>query len=702
MYAVSQAYKYAMKQAVQKFRMTGTFGNFYFTDKNILKGSMSISNQCSDNTQISIGQVYTAELNVTLIKTNIARNSTKKRIIKPFFGLRTGFDQNGDDVFEDIPLGVFNVQEANWTSYGIVIKAYDNMCLLDKGCSVNSTIGLPYALAEMACNACGVTLGTTAGEFSHFVNGSRVLSLYTDNDIETWRDFISWVAQTVGCNVFADREGKIIFRAYDQEIVDTIDVTGRHRGGSVSDFVSYYTGISCVNIEEQTTSYYNTTPDDGLTYNLGSNPFLQYGADEQVSTLRRDILINGLGNVRYVPFEFNMIGNPAYDLMDVFSFPGGIGDETKLFCMTKYTFQYNREYIMQGVGENPALATARSKTDKEISGLMKQSGTQLFQYVVFQNATAHVVEAGEEEQIINIQFAVQKTSHVEIDMEILLDAETTEIDLTNNHWSETDVIATLTYWLNGEKISRYPVETWFDGEHVLRLRYDLAGAAPQIHDWEVWMEVESGTVTIPVSGILAVISGTGIVSNDWDGNIDVRETVGYISFEDLAVEFSDSLTIRKGSPLDSDLDDEITQTTFTAMFYTITDEGIDRVGMVFSPWTNPDKVRTAATYDAAHGWLGSGTILGGDALELTTIQMQNVTNITATNSNASFLISFDGGSTYVGYTDNGWVENAYMDVAEMAAIPSSEYEGETVIVKAILETDDWLYSLNVYGGTINA
>lgn len=700
MYAVSEAYKYAMKQAVQRFRMTGTFGNFSFTDENILKGSMSIVNQCSDNAQVSIGQVYTAELNVTLIKTNIARNSTKPRIIKPYFGLCVDEEEN---TYEDIPLGVFNVQEANWTATGIVVKAYDNMCKLDKGCTVGSTNGLPFALAEMACTACNLTLGTTASEFSHFVNGSQVLALYTDNDIETWRDWLSWVAQAVGCNVMADREGKIIFRPYNQDIVDVIDVTNRHRGGSVSDFVTYYTGISCVNIEEQTTSYYSTMPDDGLAYNLGSNPFLQYGVDAQISSLRRNILIDGLGPVRYVPFTFDMIGNPAYDLMDVFSFPGGIGDDTKLFCMTKYVFNYHGKYSMQGVGANPALATARSKTDKEISGLSKQSGTQLFQYVVFNNASEVVISDGEYKQIMNIQFAVQKTSHVEIDMEILLDAETTEIDLTGGHWSETDVEAVFSYFLNGEEVlDRHPVQTWFDGEHVLRLRYDLASAASQIHQWEVWLKSRSGTITIPASGILAVISGTGIVSNDWDGVIMVTDTVGYSSFETLAGEFTDEADVDVLPPVDRDIDDDITMTTFVGMFTTISDAGIDQLGMIFSPWTNADKVVTACEYNNEHGWLGSGTILGGDALTLTTMNVSNVTSITSNGSNVSFLISFDGGSTFKGYADDQWVDNAYMDAVELAAIPSEEFEGETIKVRAFLETDDWLYNLNLYGGTINA
>ena len=157
MYAVSQDYLLAMKKPVQRSRMTGRIGTIPFVDQNILKGSFSISHQCSGNEEVQIGQVYMAELNVTFMKNmHIPRYSLKDKVIKPYHGLMLANRR-----YEDIPLGVFNVNEAEWTSSGVVIKAYDNMIKLDKACTVNSAIGLPYQLATMACDYCGLTLGTT-------------------------------------------------------------------------------------------------------------------------------------------------------------------------------------------------------------------------------------------------------------------------------------------------------------------------------------------------------------------------------------------------------------------------------------------------------------------------------------------------------------------------------------------------------------
>ena len=86
MYPVSDAYKEAMHSRVQRFRIKGTVGTVPFTDANILSGSLSISNQCSDNDNIGIGQVYIGELNCTFMNLNIARYDWYGKEISLFFG----------------------------------------------------------------------------------------------------------------------------------------------------------------------------------------------------------------------------------------------------------------------------------------------------------------------------------------------------------------------------------------------------------------------------------------------------------------------------------------------------------------------------------------------------------------------------------------------------------------------------------------
>ena len=169
MYEVSDAYKKSMKEPVQRFKIGGTVAAAPFTDINVLKGSFSITNQCSDDTEMKIGQVYVSELNATFIDLPIERYAYQNKLIKPTFGRML---QSGD--YEDIPLGVFKISEANWTSSGVVVKAYDNMAELDKACNVDSATGTPYELALMACTRCNVELGYRDLERFYLVGSSNV------------------------------------------------------------------------------------------------------------------------------------------------------------------------------------------------------------------------------------------------------------------------------------------------------------------------------------------------------------------------------------------------------------------------------------------------------------------------------------------------------------------------------------------------
>jgi hypothetical protein len=414
-----------MHGKVQRFRMTGKIGDTEFTDENILAGSFSITNQCCGNNEIQIGQVYIGELNATFLGLNLKRYSLKGMKIQPVFGLMLA-----DGSYEDVPLGVFNISEASWTASGLVVKAYDNMSLLDKSCNSSQTNGTAFDIAKMACEACKLTLGTMDAEFKTFANGAETISLYEENDVETWRDLLSWVGQTVACNVMAGRDGSIIFRPYNKTIVDTLDEEHRFAGGSFSDFETRYTGLSCVNLADKTTKYYGVEEDTGLTYNLGTNPFMQYGVDETKDALRNNVL-TALQQIDYVPFKCSLIGNPAYDLMDVFSFSGGIADADKLFCMTKFDFKYNGSYVMEGVGKNPALASARSKSDKNIAGLLNQVVTNeehgKLGIKTFTNATAFSV-TDKDIRIISLQFASAQENHMQFFGQVVIDVKADPVD----------------------------------------------------------------------------------------------------------------------------------------------------------------------------------------------------------------------------------------------------------------------------------
>lgn len=696
MYQVSEAYKKAMKEPVHRFLIGGSISNTPFFDRNVLKGSFSITNQCSDDSEMKIGQVYVGELNATFVNLDVERYSLQNKLIKPTFSRKTA------DGYETIPLGVFKVSEASWTSSGIVIKAYDNMAELDKGCDVNSANGTPYELALLACKSCKLELGTTKEEFKEFANGIENLSMVAENDIETWRDFISWVAQTCACFVTADRFGKIVFRAYGDTVVDTIDSKHRFTGASFSDFETRYTGLSCVNIGDKTTSYYGMEVDDALTYNLGSNPFLQYGVDDAKEEMRRAIL-HSLQNICYVPFKASMIGDPVYDLGDVLSMSEGIADGSKLYCITKYTFNYNGEYEVQGVGKNPAIANAKSKTDKNIAGLMNQDDENLIHFTVFTNTGPVVVEDKSNQSVFSMRFIATKTTHVALDMEILLNVETTE-EGEEYQWVEHDAAAKVHYYIDGAEIDlRKPVETWQDGQHILTLRYDLQAVDAAIHIWDVWIEMQGGSVTIDTYGIHAVAMGQGLAAeSDWDGTITASDEIDRYTFS-LVRDFTDSANTTLNTLARAVPGDILARFDFTNMFGRIADNNQSYGNMTtFTPYVNASRVMTDADYNNTTGWQGTGEIKKGTNKILTTADVYGVTSVETASQNAVFYASFDRGSTWVGWTSEGWVENVTMIKKEIEAVPESAWKQyDKVRFRVLLEGGATLYALHLYGGTLH-
>jgi hypothetical protein len=507
MYKVSQAFRKAMKQNVQSYRMKGTIGSTVFDDSNILQGTFSITNQCSDTTAVQIGQVYIGELKVTLTNLDAQRYSLKNKELTPFFGMRLE-----DGSYEDIPLGIFTVSEANWGISGVEITAYDHMAKLEEEFNASKLEGTPFEISTLACKACGVELGTSGVEFSTFVNGTVRLEIEAENDVSTWRELLSWVAETCGCNVMADRYGKIVFRAYGDSTVDEIDASHRFAGCTFGDYTTRYTGLSVVDNKEQQTKYYHQEVDDGLTYNLGANPFLQINSKSDIEAIRKNILA-ALSSIKYVPFKTTLIGSPAYDLMDVFCFSGGSADGTKISCMTKYVFNYNRSYEMEGVGQNPALFTRNSKSDKDLSGLVSEvdSITSSINNLLFDYNTGRIV-FGQRERIAGmITYYISKTADVEGHF------------LMNYTASESTHVIVRFYDVNVEELFS-PLE--YDlpaGDGTLGIPHSYLSRAEGVHSAYVTVQCTLGTIVSETRDIFFTINAGNYAEAVDEIGMDIRD-----------------------------------------------------------------------------------------------------------------------------------------------------------------------------------
>ena len=327
MYPVSNAFLQKIRENTREYYWTGTIvtthGTRYsFQNADILKGSAYINHKSCSADEMELGSVNAAEMKITLFN-NIDRYTLMDAEVRLTYHLR--IDEN---TVEDVPMGVFIVTEANRNIKTLELVGYDRMLLLDKEFSVTDMVGTPYQILHLMAEACGIVLEQNETEIKALTNGTETFSIYTDNDIETWRDVLFYLAQAMCCFASFNREGKLELKQYGMTPVFEVNNTHRFTS-SFSDFKTRYTAVSSTNLRTQMAEYYALETDDGLTMNLGTNPMLQYGLEATRKRIIERILYK-LAEFEYVPFDSTTIGNPALDVGDVIVNRGGHADEDVL------------------------------------------------------------------------------------------------------------------------------------------------------------------------------------------------------------------------------------------------------------------------------------------------------------------------------------------------------------------------------------
>ena len=707
MYAVSEAFIQSMKKPVQQFKLGGNVlangGRQYFTEANIQDGSFRICNQCCGNENVEIGTVYTGELTAVFINMNLQRYVMDGAIITPHFQLLT---ENG---WETVPLGIYNVTEANWTTFGIEVTAYDNMSKFDRTIRLASNqyqLDI-YGYLSLAASACGVGLAQTEQAINALPNGNRIMPLYPENDMETWRDLIAWCAQTTGTFATIDRNGKLVLRAYNTDVVDTIDDYHRYTGAKFSDFETRYTGLSCVNINEQTTTYYSIAPDDGLTYNLGSNPLLQIGDSEYLANERTAIL-NALAVIQYVPMEVTMIGTPAYDLGDVLVFSDGAADGTKLYCVTQYDWTYGGNYVVKGVGSNPALANARSKTDKDISGLLSRASENEMSFYDYVNDGRYHITDGNQAKIISIKYATVKSTHVDFHAEVKYLLSTTEnYDEDEDTYTEHDALLKVTYILDDYALTEYhPIEQEFDGTHLLHLVLTWRSSAGLTSNLMVYLELTGGEVWIEAGDSRAYIAGMGLVGDDaWDGSVKINQEFVRIDFGKMHGSFDGEIDLDTGRPSSGSFYQNLIRRNFFSTILKPMEASVEQKDLHrFSvPYSDNDvfksNIDTSGNLWRVEDQSEDGLVITPDC-EVTDV-LTVYSHHTPNSGNVTYLVSFNSGDTWYSYA-SGWMqhESGYgMTEGVMKAITEEEWSSMitngTIMVEAILQGDATLEDISI-------
>ena len=81
-----------------------------------------------------------------------------------------------DGTYETVPMGIFEVSEANRTVRCLELKAYDYMLPFDRSFRGFETIGNVCDFIELCCKACKVEMAQSRAEIEAMPNGTEVLS----------------------------------------------------------------------------------------------------------------------------------------------------------------------------------------------------------------------------------------------------------------------------------------------------------------------------------------------------------------------------------------------------------------------------------------------------------------------------------------------------------------------------------------------
>ena len=239
-------------------------------------------------------------------------------------------------------------------------------------------------------------------------------------------------------------------------------------------------------------------------------------------------------------------------------FRGGHADETQITCITSSQLRIGGKHRLKCVGKNPRLALAKSKHDKNISGLLNQVEAGKIGFFSFTNAKDFALSETEIE-VISIDFVAGEVTQAEfiglVVLEVTAEAVTREAAVNGTiavpmsgganggeggsdvsvkvslpvSWQEDGrAVVRARYVLNDTEVALfYPTETYGSGKHIFPLYYPVSNVIPNLlNHFSVYFSVTGGEAVIEEGGCIATISGQGLAAEakaEWDGTIAIEE-----------------------------------------------------------------------------------------------------------------------------------------------------------------------------------
>ena len=243
------------------------------------------------------------------------------------------------------------------------------------------------------------------------------------------------------------------------------------------------------------------------------------------------------------------------------TFSGGQADAKQITAVTSITIKVNGKHSLKCVGKNPRLAQAKSKNDKNITGLVNQIEAGKIVVHSYLNASPYTIGSTDTE-IVSIEFASNEDTDAQFFASILLEVKADTVEKTGQatgtitipastsggtattqdesftlSWQDDgDAVIQVTYIINDNVLTTYyPIETWKSGKHILNLYYPLSGLTANTYNtFRVWLKMTGGSALVGRAQAIATISGQGLSANKvWDGRLEFSDTAALVRFSGL-------------------------------------------------------------------------------------------------------------------------------------------------------------------------
>lgn len=528
MYQVSDEYRAKMLDQVQTHRLSGTIDGVPFSERDVI--GVSYSGSCNTK-KVNIGSVNIGVLKLTFLTDILDRGDYQGKTVTLSDSLLLGYDEDDEPIWESVPVGTFYVAEATWRAVNMVdITAYDCISKMDKSLNLDQSSGTIYSWCSYIATQTGTAFGMTAEEVQALPNGTELFGLYEGNELETYRDLLSAIAQLVGGFVYAAKNGTWKIRSFDDTSVVAIPKNRRMSGAKFSDFTTLYDAISYVAASDGLVKVVGDA--NGMILKLGTQPFLQMGSAAAIDR-RANAIVDSVKRMTYTPFEVSML--PAFialDLGDVIELTDDYTGETSIGAVMAVTWTYNKSFKASCYGDNPELQSAQSKTEKNISGLMRETTKNEVTYYNFANLESLTFGSEEEVSIAKLRFVSAQTTTVKIMHEFIFDMLA---DLSSDASYEVH------YYLDNELVAYSPYERIggiYGGQSGITelsicrdFFYILKDVEPNIpHTWEVKMIAHGiDSVTIDVDHAHITLEGQRMYGEEYfDGLVEASDELTII------------------------------------------------------------------------------------------------------------------------------------------------------------------------------